>query len=125
MPTVSSAFLIITVVVAQLYLIMYVLMFAAAIKLRYKKPQVERAYKIPGGKLGIWIVSTVGILASVFTFAFGFVPPSTIPFGGVTFYVCFLSLGILLSCLAPWFILRFKKESWNHPLSHDKLENKL
>jgi amino acid transporter len=36
MPSVSSAFWILSAIVAQLYLIMYILLFAAAIKLRYK-----------------------------------------------------------------------------------------
>lgn len=124
MPTVSSAYWIITVIVSQLYLIMYLLMFAAAIKLRYKKPHIERSYKIPGGKLGMWITCVVGILASIFTFIIGFFPPSQIPTGNLAFYVGFLVIGVILSCLGPSIILLFKKENWNHPLPHERGEPK-
>ena len=53
---VNSLFLILTSIAVILYCIMYVVLFAAAIKLRYKKPNVARAFKIPGGKVGIWMV---------------------------------------------------------------------
>lgn len=119
MPSINSAYWILTVMVAQVYLIMYILMFAAAIKLRYKKPHVARAYKIPGGKIGIWIVAGTGILSSLFAFFIGFSPPAQIPSGNVTFYVLFLVIGITLFCLAPTLILKLKKPNWNVRLSHE------
>lgn len=124
MPTVSSAYWIITVIVSQLYLIMYLLMFAAAIKLRYKKPHIERSYKIPGGNVGMWITCGVGTLTSVFTLIIGFFPPAQIPTGNLFFYVAFLVVGVILSCLGPSIILLFKKENWNHPLPHERGELK-
>lgn len=120
MPSVSSAYLLIVVVVSQLYLLMYILMFAAAIKLRYKRPDVIRAYKIPGGNMGMWIVCSIGILACLFTFCLAFIPPSSLSAAKTPFYVGFLLLLTLLGCLGPFFILKCKKESWNHPLPHEK-----
>lgn len=120
MPTVSSAYWILNAMVAQLYLIMYILMFAAAIRLRYKHSNVIRAYKVPGGNIGMWIVAGLGILGSVTTFFIGFFPPAQIPTGNTVFYVLFLIFGILLACSAPSFILLFKKPHWSHPLSHEK-----
>src|SRR5262249_25954120 len=92
MPTVSSAFWILTTIVAQLYLIMYILLFAAAIKLRYKRPGVDRPYKVPGGKIGIWIVSGLGILSSAFALIIGFFPPAQIITGNRVFYISFLAV---------------------------------
>jgi putative glutamate/gamma-aminobutyrate antiporter len=120
MPTVSSAFWILTAIVAQLYLLMYILLFAAAIKLRYKMPRVERLYKIPGGKPGIWIVSGVGILSSAFALIIGFFPPSQIETGNILFYVGFLVLGMILACFAPSIILLFQKPSWKKQLEHER-----
>ncbi len=120
MPSINSAYWILTVMVAQVYVVMYLLMFAAAIKLRYSKPNVFRAYKIPGGKIGIWIVSGVGILSSLFTLIIGFFPPTQIPTGNVTFYVLFLLIGMVLVCLTPTLILKFKKPSWSKRLEHEK-----
>ncbi len=123
MPTVSSAFWILSAIVTQLYLIMYILLFAAAIKLRYKRPKVERAYRIPGGKIGIWIVGIIGIVGSGFAIIIGFFPPGQIETGSIFFYVSFLAMGIIVCCLAPSFILKFHKPSWNRALEHEKEEN--
>jgi putative glutamate/gamma-aminobutyrate antiporter len=120
MPTVSSAFWILSAIVTQLYLLMYILLFAAAIKLRYKRPKVERAYKIPGRKPGIWIVSGLGILSSSFAMIISFFPPSQIDTGSTLFYVLFLSLGVILACLMPSIILLFQKPHWKKQLSHEK-----
>jgi len=120
MPTINSAYWILTVMVAQVYMIMYLLMFAAAIKLRYKKSDVPRAYKIPGGNLGMWIVSSIGIVSSLFAMIIGFFPPAQIPTGNVYFYVAFLILGMIIICLAPSLILCFKKPSWNKALPHER-----
>lgn len=120
MPTVSSAYWILNAMVAQLYLVMYILLFAAAIKLRYKRPEVVRAYQIPGGKLGIWCVGGLGLIGSISTLAIGFFPPAQIPTGNTLFYVIFLFLSILLACLAPSIILLFRKPTWSKPLPSQK-----
>jgi putative glutamate/gamma-aminobutyrate antiporter len=122
MPSVSSAYWILSALVAQLYLIMYILMFAAAIKLRYKQPDVERPYKIPGGNWGIWVVAGVGLIGSALSIIVGFFPPAQINTGNVFFYVAFLILGVIILCFVPSIILLFKKSHWSHPLSHEKQE---
>ncbi|MBI3237062.1 MAG: amino acid permease [Chlamydiales bacterium] len=113
MPTVSSAYWILNAMVAELYLAMYVLMFAAAIKLRYKRPDTPRAYRVPGGKFGMWLVAGIGLIGSFFTLVIGLFPPAQIPTGNTLFYVLFLLFGILLACLAPTLILAFRKPSWH------------
>lgn len=123
MPSINSAYWILTVLVAQVYLVMYIIMFAAAIKLRYSHPKVPRAYKIPGGNWGMWIVAGLGILSSFATLIIGFLPPAQIPTGNVTFYVLFLITGVVLICLAPSLVLKFKKPSWDKKLSHETGED--
>lgn len=116
MPTVNAAFWTLTVLVSLLYLIIYILMFAAAIKLRYKRPEVERSYKVPFGKAGIWFIAGTGILSSIFSFIVGFFPPAVFTKGGLfgspVFYVSFLIAGVLIVCISPFIILSFKKPSW-------------
>ena len=119
MPTISSAYWILNAALVQIYLIMYILLFAAAIKLRYKHPHVKRAYKIPGGILGMWLIAGLGLLGSLATFFIGFFPPSQIATGNALFYVSFLVLSIVIVCLAPSVILLFKKPNWKHPLPHE------
>jgi putative glutamate/gamma-aminobutyrate antiporter len=120
MPTINSAYWILLVMVTQVYLVMYAIMFAAAIKLRYKKPNVFRAYKIPFGNFGIWVVAGLGIISSVFTLIIGFFPPAQFTTGNTSFYVGFLALGIVLFCTAPSIILKFQKPSWRVRLKHEK-----
>lgn len=113
MPTLNAAFWFISAIVAELYLLMYLLLFASAIKLRYKSPHVVRHYKVPGGKVGIWIVCGIGTLVSLFAFFVGFFPPAQIPVGSSSYYVFSLLGGVILFCLGPSIILLFKRPSWN------------
>ncbi len=112
MPSASSAFWILSVMSAQLYLLMYILMFLAAIKLRYSHPNVERSYKIPYRMPGIWFVGSLGVLSSIFAFLIGFIPPGQLQVGSLYFYHGFLIGGLFLMCLIPYLIYRFRDPSW-------------
>ncbi|MFH2101108.1 MAG: amino acid permease [Candidatus Micrarchaeota archaeon] len=112
MPNVSSSYWILTALTAQLYLIMYVLLFLAALKLRYSRPEVPRAYRIPFGKLGMWVVAGVGSLAALSGIFIGFFPPSQLQTGNIIFYESFLVVGILLVVSAPLVIHHFRKPEW-------------
>jgi putative glutamate/gamma-aminobutyrate antiporter len=120
MPTVNSAFWILTALVAEAYLVMYLLMFAAAIRLRYTKATTPRAYRIPFGNIGMWVIGCTGILSSLFAIIISFFPPAQIPTGNKIFYISFLIIGLSLICLAPSIILCFKKPSWNKQLPHER-----
>jgi glutamate:GABA antiporter len=47
--------------VISMVTITYLLIFPAVIKLRYKYPDIERPYRIPGGNVGLWVA---GILTT-------------------------------------------------------------
>ena len=112
MPNVNSSFWILLVLASQLYLIMYILMFIAGIILRYKKPHVPRAYKIPFGNVGMWILSGIGIMGAFFALVMGFFPPDQVEIGNRLFVPLFLIGGIIFFCAIPFMILFFKKPSW-------------
>lgn len=38
-----------------IFMLPYLFMFPAAVKLRYSDPETERIYKVPGGKFGLWL----------------------------------------------------------------------
>lgn len=117
MPTVSSAFFILSILTVAPYLIMYFLLFISAIKLRYSHPEVERAFKLPWGNFGMWLIAGVGILAVIFAFFIGFFPPEQIAVGSPTFYVSFLIGGVIVFVGIPIIINLIKKPEW-------KTENK-
>ncbi len=113
MPTVSSSYWIITALTAQLTTLIYIIMFAAAIRLRYSEANIERPYKVPGGNFGMWLVAGMGILASIFAFFIGFVPPEQLETGSVFFYEAFLILGVVILSAPPFIIAFFKKRRSN------------
>lgn len=101
MPTVNSTFWVLTDISAQLSLIVYLGMFAAAIYLRYKFPDVKRAFTIPGGKIGIWIVGLLGLSSSLFAIIIGFIPPAQVAIGGFLRYEWILVIGMIIGCFVP------------------------
>ncbi|MFH1790500.1 MAG: amino acid permease, partial [Candidatus Omnitrophota bacterium] len=112
MPTISSSYWILSALCIILYLLMYLLVYAAAIRLRYSRPDVARAYTIPFGFIGMWLVAGIGFLGAGFTLIIGFFPPSQLKTGSVFFYEGFLILGTLLMCVIPLAIHYFKKPTW-------------
>jgi amino acid transporter len=116
-PSINSSYWILTALTTQILVMMYILIFASAIRLRYTQPDVPRAYKIPGGKAGIWIVAGTGIFGSAFSLIIGFVPPSGVRHWPTPIYVAVM-LGLILICSAPPFIIeKIKKPGWKieHP----------
>jgi amino acid transporter len=109
MPSVNSSYWILTALTSQLALLFYIFMFAAVVRLRYRSPEVQRSYKIPGGNWGVWIVAGVGILTSISVILLGFLPPSNLHIASVRTYELILVGGILLFALPPLLIHRNKK----------------
>lgn len=112
LPSVQSAYQILSQLAVILYLVMYLLMFAAGIYLRYSQPDRPRPYKIPGGKAGMWIVGGVGFVGSALAFFFSFFPPSQIQTGSPTTYVGFLIGLTLLFVIIPLVIFAARKPHW-------------
>jgi amino acid transporter len=112
MSTPGGAFWILTAMSAQLYLLMYILMFLAAIKLRYSHPEVKRAYRVPFGKPGIWFIGLLGTISSSFAFVLAFFVPKQIEVGNIYFYEGFLMIGIAIMCLVPYIIYKYKAPHW-------------
>jgi amino acid transporter len=74
---ITDSYWILTDLASQLYLIIYVVMFLAVIKLKvFKNP--DEISVIPFGKKGIWILGITGILMSGFSFFIGCLPPKEI-----------------------------------------------
>lgn len=101
MPSFNAGFWVLTAITAILALLVYVVMFPAAIVLRYKFPDQERPFKIPGGKLGIWIIALLGLITTLFAVVVGFFPPAQIPVGNLSVYETLLVAGVVIGCFAP------------------------
>jgi len=112
MPDVSSAYFILSILTISPYLVMYFLLYITFVKLRYSQPNVQRAYKVPGGKAGMWIIAGIGLVAVLFAFIIGFFPPAQLTVGSPVFYVWFLIGGVALFVLMPIIIGFLKKPEW-------------
>ncbi len=87
-----------------LFLLPYLLMFPAFLRLRYTRPAVSRPYRVPGGKSLAWILATLGEFLILLSCIFFFLPPEgtenvliyELQLGGVTVIVLFLGLILYL-----------------------------
>ncbi|MDH2415999.1 APC family permease [Nocardioides sp. CER19] len=108
-PDVSSAYWIFSVITTQVYLIMYLLMFVAAVRLRRNDPDHPRGFKAP------WLVGlcVIGFVASLAALLIGFVPSSQFGGGSTWLYVLIVGGGALgLGLLIPFLFYRLRKPSW-------------
>lgn len=112
MPSVNGSYWALVALASLLYMLMYILMFIAAIVLRYKKPNALRTFKIPGGNWGLWTVSLFGILGSAFGVVVSFFPPSQIDTGSLVILESFLIGSTALFCGAPFLIFALRKPHW-------------
>ncbi|MCF6177375.1 MAG: amino acid permease [Victivallaceae bacterium] len=112
MDNVSVVFFLLSAMTITLYLVMYILMYAAAIKLRITRPDLPRSYKIPGGIYGMCFVAGVGLLGVVFSLVVGFFPPSNLPIGNPALYVGVVAAGMIIFVSLPILIHACKKPAW-------------
>ncbi|MFI4917957.1 MAG: APC family permease [Legionellales bacterium] len=102
MPSVNGSYWLLTALAAQLYMLMYFIMFAAAIKLRLAAPAHHRPFKISGGLLGMLFVASIGIIGVLVTLAVSFIPPEGINVGSTNRYELTLIFGLLFMCAPPF-----------------------
>jgi amino acid transporter len=108
-PNVSSAYWILAAMATQVYLIMYVLMFIAAIRLRRAQPDHPRGYRAPV----LALQCIVGGAASVAASLIGFVPPSQFGHASPLLYGLLILAGILLiGVLPPLLLEHLRRPAW-------------
>lgn len=93
-PSVNTAYWLLTDLSTELYMLMYVLMFCAALCLRYKFAKVERPFEIPGKKFGMWLTCGLGLLGCTLTIIVGFVAPDNLPVNAGWSYSTLFALGM-------------------------------
>jgi amino acid transporter len=112
-PSVSSAYWIFSVITTQVYLIMYLLMFVAAVRLRRNHPDHPRGYRAPI----LASLCGVGFTASLAALLVGFIPPSQFGESNPAVYVLIVAGGALgLGLLVPFLFYRMRKPAWKQPV---------
>ena len=113
MPSVQSFYQILSQLTVLLYLIMYLMMFAAAIYLRYNMKKAERPFRIGSKGNGLmWLIAGVGFLGSLLAFVLSFIPPGQIAVGSNAMWYSVLVIGCIVVVAAPLVIYAMRKPSW-------------
>lgn len=104
-PGVNESYWILTVTATQLYMIMYILMFLAFIKLRkYDKENSHRYFEVPGGMATKWLVAILGILGCLLTLLISFYPPNDMHLGDATSYALCLIVAVIILSSVPYLL---------------------
>lgn len=96
MPSVNSAFWFLTASSSQLALIYYLFLFASALRLRYKKPDVIRPFKAGNHPFFLWFICLLAIVTCLISIGFGFLPPPEITQNNIFYYEVFLAALIVV-----------------------------
>jgi len=108
-PSVSHAYWIFVTMATQVYLIMYVLMFIAAMRLRRAQPGHPRGYRAPA----LSLLCVLGIVSSVAALVIGFFPPAQFGRSNPLTYAVLILAGILAIGIAPPLLMhRLRRPGW-------------
>ena len=108
-PAVSRAYWVFAALATEVYLIMYVLMFVAAINLRRRQPEHPRGYRAPA----LLAICIVGTLASAAACVVGLLPPSQL--GHITtvpYLLALLAATLLVGLLPPLLLHKLRRSDW-------------
>lgn len=118
LPTVESAYQIMSQMATIIYLIMVLLIYGAFIRLRRVAPGRKRGFRVPGGKAGEVIVCGLGILGALLALVLSFLPPSQISTGSPVVYVGIIIIGVAVFLAIPLVVYARRKPSWRNPDAH-------
>lgn len=102
--SINEIYWLFTALSTELYVIMYVMMFLAAARLKHTHRQKIRPFSIPGGQFGYYSTCALGLLGCVITLIVGFFPPEeAMTMGNTHHFRMIFSSGILMM-IAPVFL---------------------
>ena len=108
-PSVNAIYWLFTALSTELYIMMYVMMFIAAIRLKNKFATLPRPFSIPGGRYGYYFTCILGLVGCCITLIVGFFPPeNSMDVGGASHFRLIFTSGIILM-LIPAFLLYWRK----------------
>jgi glutamate:GABA antiporter len=99
LPSINAIYWLLTALSTQLYMLMYVLMFLSAFRLRSKIQYKPDTFVIPGKKYGLWTVSILGLAGCAIALAVGFIPPDNLNIGSAWYYEFLFCSGMTLMIL--------------------------
>ena len=111
-PSINAIYWLFTSLSTELYVMMYAMMFVAAIQLKRQFGDKPRTFSIPGGKLGYYFTCLLGLFGCILTLVIGFFPPAeSIDIGGAAHFRFIFSCGIVLMLLPAAIIYWVRRAS--------------
>lgn len=108
-PSINSIYWFLTDLSTELYVLMYVLMFIAALTLMNKALTMPGTFKIPGGRIGYVLVCLLGLIGCIIALIIGFLPPGNNNISShLPYQMIFgLTLGIMISPVVIFYLYHF------------------
>ncbi|MCL2563813.1 MAG: APC family permease [Oscillospiraceae bacterium] len=117
-PNVSDVFLALIGMAAALYVVMYIMMFAAAMVLRRKEPNVKRGYKVPV----LSFIAGVGLIGCVLAFVMSFFPASGETAFPTAVYPLVVAGVVLVLGVPPFIFYAVRKGKWDMRSAEEKAD---
>ncbi len=109
LPSINASYWLLTALSTQLYMLMYVIMFLCALRLRKKNACNAAAFSIPGKQVGLSIVCGLGLIGCIVTLLVGFIPPSHMNIGSGYYYEFLFLIGMFAMMLPILFFYWYQK----------------
>lgn len=118
-PSINAIYWLFTDLSTEIYILMYVMMFLAAIRLKGKCTSQAKSFSIPGGRVGYYATCLIGLMGCIITLIVGFFPPEqSINIGGATQFRIFFTIGIVCGILPALVFCLRRYLSINYHTSH-------
>lgn len=109
-PSINAIYWLFTALSTELYIMMYVLMFIAAWRLKTKFAHLPRPFAIPGGKTGYYLICILGLLGCIITLVVGFIPPEdNMDIGNAAHFRLVFASGIVIMIIPALLLLLRQK----------------
>ena len=108
-PSVNAFYWFLTGLSTELYMIMYTLVFLAAVRLRKKCTSSKVSFKIPGKMLGLLAVSALGLFGCFVTLIVGFFPPEDLAIRSTLHYALMIGVGNVVMISPVFLFFLYKK----------------
>lgn len=110
--SINQIYWLFTALSTELYVGMYVMMFVAAIWIKISRKQPRRAFSIPGGRFGYYLICFLGLIGCIVALVVGFFPPQeALSMGNSSHFRIVFSSGIIILVLPALFLIRYKKKT--------------
>ena len=114
LPSINAIYWLFTALSTELYLVMYVFLFIAAIRLKNKFKKLPRHFSVPGGKLGYYLTCALGLFGCIMSLVVGFFPPEeSLNMGGAARFRLIFAVGILLMMAPAGLLYLYKQRKSN------------